>query len=197
MTTSRPVLVALGSNLGSDQGSDADARSTPAETLRSALGQFAAAGLTLRDVSRVYRTPAFPPGSGPDFANAAALAEAPGLTPREILTALHGIEAAFGRQRQTRWAPRSLDLDLLAVGDAVLPDAAGFATWRDLPPDRQAQDAPPDLVLPHPRLQDRAFVLMPLMDVAPDWRHPVGGRSVAQMVTALPAADRAEVQPLE
>ena len=185
-----PVLIALGANL--PNGAQA-----PAESLRAALAALPEAGLRLQRVSRFYGTPAFPAGTGPDYVNAAArLRAAPGMGPREILAALHAVEQAFGRARTQRWGMRTLDLDLIAVGDAVLPDAATFAAWRDLPPDRQVLAAPDRLILPHPRLQDRAFVLVPLHDVAPRWRHPVLGLTVTAMLKALPAAERAAVVPL-
>jgi len=79
----------------------------------------------------------------------------------------------------------------------VLPDPAGFRHWLDLPPEAQSREAPDRLILPHPRMQDRAFVLVPLADVAPDWRHPVLGRTVTQMRDALPAGLLAEVVPLD
>ena len=114
----------------------------------------------------------------------------PSLGPVDVLAHFHRVEAQFGRARDKRWGGRTLDIDLLAIGNAVLPDAATYATWRDLPLDQQSQRAPDQLILPHPRLQDRAFVLVPLMDVAPDWRHPVIGLTVRDMCAALPAADR-------
>ena len=95
-----------------------------------------------------------------------------------------------------RWGMRTLDLDLLALGDSVLPDVETQDQWRELSPDMQARTAPDRLILPHPRLQDRAFVLVPLADVAQDWKHPRTGLSVAQMLAALPPADVAEVKPL-
>jgi 2-amino-4-hydroxy-6-hydroxymethyldihydropteridine diphosphokinase len=182
------TLVALGSNASSPHG---DARATvqaAVAALRAAFGD----GVS---VSRFFATPAFPAGSGPDFVNAAAAfhcADAPG----NILARLHEIEVAFGRRRGARWGQRSLDLDLIAVGDLVLPDAVTQTRWRDLPLSEQQRIAPADLILPHPRLQDRAFVLVPLADVAEHWRHPGLGLTVAQMRASRPAAEIAAVAPL-
>lgn len=185
-----PVLIALGANLPNGAQS-------PAETLRAAVAALPASGLRVERMSRLFVTPAFPAGTGPDYVNAAArLRAAPGMDPGAILAALHGVEAAFGRARVQRWGMRTLDLDLLAVGDRVMPDAETFCQWRDLPQDRQVMAAPDRLILPHPRLQDRAFVLVPLHDVAPRWRHPVLGQTVGAMLRALPAEDRAAVVPL-
>ena len=95
-----------------------------------------------------------------------------------------------------RWQSRSLDLDLLAVESQVLPDSVLQAAWMDLPPEEQARRAPDRLILPHPRLQDRAFVLVPLAEIAPRWRHPRDGRSVPEMLAALPAAERSALRPV-
>jgi 2-amino-4-hydroxy-6-hydroxymethyldihydropteridine diphosphokinase len=78
----------------------------------------------------------------------------------------------------------------------VLPDAATYQRWRDLPMAQQRSEAPDQLILPHPRLHERAFVLVPLCDVAPDWVHPVSGLSVAEMCAALPQGESAAVVPL-
>lgn len=102
----------------------------------------------------------------------------------------------MGRTRGVRWGTRTLDLDLIACGDAVLPDLTTYLHWRDLPLEAQMQAAPQELILPHPRMQDRAFVLVPMADIAPDWVHPVLDRSVRQMLAALPAAACAEITPL-
>jgi 2-amino-4-hydroxy-6-hydroxymethyldihydropteridine diphosphokinase len=137
-------------------------------------------------VSRFWQTPAFPAGSGPDYVNA-AVALISRLSPVELLGELHRIEADLGRERKgPRWQARIIDLDLLAYGELVLPDSATHDAWRALPPERQAEAAPEGLVLPHPRLQDRGFVLAPLAEVAPGWRHPRLNRSVAQMLADLP-----------
>lgn len=169
----------------------------PEKTILSALTDICGESFCLEAVSPLYRTPCFPAGAGPDYVNGAAvLTLQKPLSPDEVLLRLHQIESSYGRERSSRWAGRTLDLDLLAIGDLVLPDRAGQAAWMDLAPDRQAVLAPDRLILPHPRLQDRAFVLVPLADVAPDWRHPVLGRTVAQMRDALPAEDLAAVVPI-
>lgn len=118
------------------------------------------------------------------------------VDPRKILAQLHEIEADFGRSRSHRWADRTLDLDLIALDDLVRPDADTQERWRHLPPEEQARRTPDGLILPHPRLQDRAFVLVPLADVAPEWRHPLLGLTVREMLAALPEAERAAAVPL-
>ena len=185
------TLVALGANLQSRAG-------PPEVTLRLAIGALAREGLALRRVSRFYANPCFPKGNGPDYVNAAvALAPLSGDPgPDEILRRLHRVEARFGRVREERWGGRVLDLDLLAIDEIVLPELATQARWRHLPLERQMREAPGELILPHPRMQDRAFVLVPLCDIAPGWRHPVTGVTAADMCAALPADARAELVPL-
>lgn len=184
------ALIALGANTG-PHGS---APEQLAQTLRAAIKSLADAfgPITLSDL---YATPCFPAGAGPDFVNAACACQTE-MPPEDILAQLHIIEAAFGRERTVRWGQRTLDLDLIGLGGLVLPDPATFRHWRDLPLEAQAAQAPDRLILPHPRVQDRAFVLVPLADVAADWVHPVSGQTVAQMRDALGLADRAQVVPL-
>ncbi len=181
-------LIALGSNLGSEAGN-------PARTLTAALNAMAEKGLHIKAVSRFFSTACFPVGAGPDYVNAAAVIRS-SYSPDRILVNLHDVEYAFGRERIERWGMRSLDLDLLAQGETVLPDAQTYAKWHALDPDLQRKAAPDQLILPHPRLQDRAFVLVPLHDIAPGWRHPVLKTTVAEMCAALPESDLAGVVPL-
>ena len=182
------ALIAAGSNAASPAGS-------PNVTILAAISALQIDSFTILAKSRLFETPAFPPGAGPDFVNAALLAETT-LSPEEVLGHLHAIEAAHGRVRDKRWGPRTLDLDLIGWGDAVRPDRPTWRRWAGLSPDSAARETPSELILPHPRLAERAFVLVPLLDVAPDWRHPVTGLSVAEMAAALPEAARAEVRPL-
>ncbi|SDE14667.1 2-amino-4-hydroxy-6-hydroxymethyldihydropteridinediphosphokinase [Paracoccus isoporae] len=188
---SKLVLIALGANLSSSAGS-------PAKTLKAALISLAAhPGLTLRQVSRFYATPAHPAGSGPDYVNACAALDAATATAGAVLGVLHELEANLGRIRDGgRWAARGIDLDLLAMEDQILPDRATQDRWRGLDPERQARIAPDRLILPHPRMQDRGFVLVPLAEIAAGWRHPATGQSVAEMRDALPVSARRDIRVL-
>jgi len=181
-------LVALGANLKSQAGN-------PAETLAAALQSLAGEGLELAALSRFYRTPCFPKGEGPDYVNAAA-AYRSAWPPEKVLAALHRVEADFGRERKKRWAARNLDLDLIAAGNRIVPNRDVLDRWMGLTLDLQKVKMPDQLILPHPRIQERAFVLVPLADIARDWVHPVLDLSVREMLDALPEADRAEVEAL-
>ena len=186
---SAEILVALGGNMPSPAGA-------PEKTLRAAFAALGKApGVALVATSALYATPCFPAGAGPDYVNAACKLES-ALGPDEILAALHRIEADYGRARTRRWGQRTLDLDLIAHGQHVLPDPVQHAEWRSLPLAAQTQTAPDRLILPHPRLAERAFVLVPLNDVAPAWRHPILGRSVSEMLADLPGSLRDEVTAL-
>jgi 2-amino-4-hydroxy-6-hydroxymethyldihydropteridine diphosphokinase len=184
------ALIALGANLPFEGD-------PPGVTLLKAGLALADEGLAVHAFSRLFATPCFPAGAGPDYVNAAAVVEIGGPDDlASVLARLHAVEARFGRQRLQRWGMRTLDIDLLAVGDSVMPDDGTQDLWRNLAASDQIGKAPDQLILPHPRLQDRAFVLVPLADVAPDWVHPRLGLTVRQMLDALPAEDRNSVKPL-
>jgi 2-amino-4-hydroxy-6-hydroxymethyldihydropteridine diphosphokinase len=155
------ILIGLGANLPSSVGT-ADA------TLRAALAELASHGIGIEQVSRFYRSPAWPDPRDPAFVNAVANIET-GLSPQELMARLHGTETVFGRMRSARNAPRTLDLDLL--------DYRGLV-----------EEGPP--TLPHPRAGSRNFVLIPLRDVAPDWQHPASGKTIDELIAALPLERR-------
>jgi 2-amino-4-hydroxy-6-hydroxymethyldihydropteridine diphosphokinase len=152
------VLIALGSSL-------AGRFASREALLEAALDNFPAAGLTLVKRSRWWRSASWPDPTRPDYINGLVLVET-ALSPSETLATLRRIEADFGRRRDWPNAPRTLDLDLIAHGRTVL-DAAG-------------------LTLPHPRAAERLFVMGPLAEIAPDWRHPItgdGARDLAARAT--------------
>ena len=145
-------------------------------------------------MSGFYQTPAFPAESGPDFINGVVRGET-SLSAEELLAVLHGVEAEFGRTRNKRWEARVLDLDLIDFGGQIAPDLGVYEHWRRLPLIDQMKQAPEQLILPHPRVQDRPFVLVPLRDVAPNWVHPVTGVSVTDMLAQFSADALAEIRP--
>ena len=151
------ILIALGANLPSPAG-------PPRATLEEALLELRRRNTSVLATSNFYKSRAWPDPRDPSFINAVAQIEAK-RTPREILALMREIEIMFGRTVARRNAPRTLDLDLLDYNGLV-------------------EAGPP--ILPHPRLQERAFVLVPLSDIAPEWRHPVSGLSVSTLIAALP-----------
>ena len=145
------IVAALGSNL-------TGGRESSVAVLEAALARFDAMGLRILSLSSFWRSASWPDPAKPDYINAVALVET-SLRPAEALATLHQIEDEFGRQRSEPNAPRVLDLDLIAYGRVV-------------------SDAP---ALPHPRAADRLFVMGPLAEIAPGWRHPVLGATAAAL----------------
>lgn len=151
------IYIGLGSNL---RGAYTDSLAL----VQAAIEAFASIDVEVLDCSRFYRSGAVGPGEQPDYVNAVVAIET-GLSPLALLEALQGLERQFGRDRQhtQRWGARTLDLDILDYRGQVA--------------------AHPHL--PHPRMQDRAFVLKPLQDIAPAWVHPVLGQSLADLLEGI------------
>tara|TARA_R110002096_G_scaffold14582_2_gene50607 strand:+ start:23559 stop:24140 length:582 start_codon:yes stop_codon:yes gene_type:complete len=181
-------LVAFGSNVSDDINESF-------RIVNLALSELNNKSIKIDSISKYYQTPAFPTGAGPDFVNCAALGKTT-AAPDELLTMFHAIEANLGRKRVQRWGQRSVDIDLIFYEDFVKPDLKTFQNWVDLPLADQMTETPEQLLLPHPRVQDRAFVLIPLMDVAPDWNHPVLQKTVSEMCGDLPEMLRSEVRQI-
>lgn len=140
-----PILIAIGSNRRHGE------HGRPEAVVAAAMAALDAAGLRVVAVSRVRPTPPMGPG-GRRYANAAVAVESR-LALREVLLLLQGVQRDFGRRHGRRWGDRVLDLDIIGAGDAVV--------------------RAPGLQVPHPGVAQRRFVLDPLCDIAPDWRHPV------------------------
>ncbi len=151
------IIIALGANLPSDIGS-------PKQTLLAALDAMPAYGLHVLKLSECYETEPVPKSDQPNYVNCVAVLTTE-LDAKSVLSALHKIEADFGRRRSVVNAARCLDLDLLDYNGLCCDD---------------------ELVIPHPRMHERGFVLYPLRDVAPDWVHPVSGKTLATLISELP-----------
>jgi 2-amino-4-hydroxy-6-hydroxymethyldihydropteridine diphosphokinase len=158
------ILIALGANLPSQAGE-------PRQTLEVALAQLEARGVHIAARSRWYRTAPVPASDQPWFVNGVARVET-ALEPPALLAELQQVEQFFGRRRSVPNAARTLDLDIIDYDDRV--------------------ENTPELTLPHPRMQDRAFVLLPLAEIAPGWRHPALGKTVEALISALPPEQKAE-----
>ena len=162
------ILIALGANLSSPVG-------PPEATFAAALEMLTQDGLVrIQAHSRIYRSPAWPDPREPEFRNAVARLET-SHSPASLLARLHEIEAAFGRVRIDINAPRPLDMDLL---------------------DFEGRVETGSLSLPHPRLHERAFVLLPLREVAPDWHHPVFRQDATSLIAALATGLMDGVEPV-
>ena len=156
MNTDEAVIVALGGNMAGDFGSSE-------ALLEAALAGLAEAGLPILLRSSWWRSAAWPDPSDQEYRNGVVLVEAQ-LSPQALIRTLFMLENEFGRMHSVRNAPRTLDLDLIAHGRIVSDD--------------------PELTLPHPRAHERLFVMGPLAQIAPEWRHPVLGRTAAELAAS-------------
>ena len=109
--------------------------------------------------------------------------------PDAILRRLHGVEQVLGRTRKLRWEARVCDIDIVAIDDLVLPDKPTSEAWINLPLIEQQNSIPDELILPHPRMHERAFVLVPMAEIAPDGTHPILQKTVSEMLRLVPETD--------
>ena len=158
------AYLGLGSNLGNRMAFLRSGRDALAD--RSAIVLIRAAG--------VYETEAVGgPPDNPFFLNTALQIET-SMTPQQLLATCLAIEDEFGRSRPVRWAPRTLDIDILFYADQVVCEE--------------------NLSIPHPRLQERSFVLAPLREIAPDLRHPLLDQTISELAAA--SAGIEELEPI-
>ncbi len=158
------AYVALGSNMPHEGVSGA-------ALLAQAVAALTQAGFPPRALSGVWETAAWPPDSGQaDYVNAVVELDPQGRSPQQLYEVLCEVETRFGRERREKWAPRTIDLDIVAM-DGL---AGTFGA----------------ITLPHPRMHERAFVLAPLAEIAPDWRHPAFEKRPSQLLGELPTGYR-------
>jgi 2-amino-4-hydroxy-6-hydroxymethyldihydropteridine diphosphokinase len=169
--------LALGSNVSNDLQDSYD-------LVKKSISELCKKTIKKINISNFYQTPAFPIGAGPDFINCVISAYTE-LDSLALLEELHWIEAKFGRKRLKRWGQRTLDIDLLDYDFNIKPNITYVQEWLNMPLGQQLKQIPNQLILPHPRLQERAFVLIPMVDVAPDWMHPILGKTTLEMRDAL------------
>lgn len=155
------ILIAYGANLPSHAGA-------PHETFLAAKAALGALGIEIVAESSLWETaPVGTDGAQPWYTNA-VLSVNTDLSPMDLLKTMGAVEAQFGRMRTVKNAARPIDLDLIDYNGRIIADA-------------------PDLILPHPRMQERAFVLKPLEEISPAWIHPVSGLALAQLIDDLSA----------
>jgi 2-amino-4-hydroxy-6-hydroxymethyldihydropteridine diphosphokinase len=152
------ILIAVGSNISGPWG-------TPEQAVSRALKALNSDGVKLVKASRLMLTAPFGRPNQPDFVNAVAQIETH-LPPMALLQKLHAIEKLAGRRRALRWGPRTLDLDIIDYGGLVRP-------------------CEKKLVLPHPGIATRIFVLKPIDEMTAHWRHPVSHKTASEMLRRL------------
>ncbi len=162
------ILIGIGANLTHP------IYGPPRATLGVALAALEKSGLVLSARSRWYKSAPVPLSEQPWFINAVIQFETP-LDPSALMNLLLNTEKVFGRVRAEKNNPRLLDLDLLVYDAMVIEEG--------------------NVVVPHPRLTQRAFVLLPMADIAPDWRHPVSGLAIDALISALPPEQQTEAIP--
>ena len=167
---SSSIFVGIGANL------DHPVHGAPRQALQAALAELERRGVTVQRVSPWYRTAPVPVSDQPWYVNAVAEVGTD-LSADSLLAVLHEVEDLFGRVRTVANAARVIDMDLLDFRGEVAAGGPGRA------------------ILPHPRMEGRAFVLRPLADLAPAWRHPRTGASIGSLVDALPAEQQIERVP--
>lgn len=160
-TVDGAILIAFGANLPTEE------YGAPAQTLKAALARLAKDGdISIDQVSSFYETAPVPISDQPWYVNGVARISTE-LSAHDLLERLHEVEAEFGRVRRERNAARVIDLDLIAYGRELVHEEGGIQ-------------------VPHPRMAERAFVLLPLRDVAAGWVHPVLGNTVEALIEELP-----------
>ncbi|MEP1229657.1 MAG: 2-amino-4-hydroxy-6-hydroxymethyldihydropteridine diphosphokinase [Litorimonas sp.] len=175
--TINPIYIAFGANL-----------SNPKSTFKAAIQALEENGVNLVKISGLWQSPAWPAGEGqPDYINACAQIEYVGQA-RQLLNVLHEVEAQLGRVRGIRNAARTLDLDLLDFRGQIIQEQS--VQEQNL----EGNLSNTHMIIPHPRMLTRGFVLFPLSEIAPNWQDPVLALSIEAHIAKLPLCDVAPMR---
>lgn len=183
------IIVALGANLPGPFGA-------PEDSVRHAIDALSSGDSKVIHAGGLFRSPAYPVGNGPDFVNTVVAVRSGDVA--AFLDRAFAIETAFNRDAERaagRWAPRSIDVDIIAIGSEVRPDPDTHARLRAREPHARVLSET-GLVIPHPAMQERAFVLKPMAFIAPDWRHPALDRTALELASACAQEALDAVQPM-
>ena len=172
-------VVVLGSNLSSEFGNSA-------ETLKKCVDEIRSnPDIVSLSESNWYISSSFLDKREPRYVNV-GIRFITKLNPIRLLHFTSGLENKYGRKRQERWGPRTCDIDILLCDQLILPSKVYFKKWLNLNISDQIKLVPDELILPHPRLQERTFFLKPLIDLQPDWIHPFLKVKAKEMLDSLP-----------
>ena len=183
-------IVVLGSNLSSEFGNSA-------ETLKKCVDEITSnpsIGSPLE--SNWYISASFLNKREPRYVNV-GIRFCTKLKPKKLLNLTSGLENKYGRKRRERWGPRTCDIDILLCDQQILPSKLHFNKWLKLNISDQIRLVPNELILPHPRLQERTFFLKPLDDLQPDWIHPFLKVKAKEMLDSLPPYELESIQELK
>ncbi len=172
-------IVVLGSNLPSEFGTSADTLKKCVDEMRSMES------LNYLSESNWYISSSLLDATEPRYINI-GIRFSTNLRPSELLKLSSSLENKYGRKRQKRWGSRTCDIDILLCDQMILPSKESFEKWLKLDCSEQVKLIPNELILPHPRLQERTFFLNPLNDLQPDWIHPFLKMKAKEMLDSLP-----------
>ena len=183
-------IIVLGSNLSSKFGSSA-------EILKKCVGELRSfQAIQSLSESKWYISSSFVDEREPRYVNV-GVRFSTNLKPKDLLIFTSDLEIKYGRKRQRRWEPRTCDIDILLCDQLILPSKLHFEKWLKLDFLEQIELAPNELILPHPRLQERTFFLRPLNDLQPDWTHPFLEMKAKEMLDSLPSNELQNIEEMK
>ena len=183
-------IIVLGSNLSSEFGSST-------EILKKCVGELKSFQPIQSLVeSKWYISSSFVDKSEPRYVNV-GIRFCTNLKPKELLNFTSDLEIKYGRKRQRRWEPRTCDIDILLCDQLILPSKLYFEKWLKLDFSEKIELSPNELILPHPRLQERTFFLKPLNDLQPDWTHPFLEMKAKEMLDSLPSNELQNIEEMK